>query len=456
MVTNASSVPSHYGSPLLPPPADQVLTPLPPLLSHPMLPDYILTIIGPIIAYWALSITFEIFDYFDWFARYRIHTPVEVTMRNRVGKKEVAWWVFIQQVLQMGFAYVLSYLEGEEMTGFEQMEQYEMYLRVIGVEGLLVKGLTLFGINGVGLEQKIGRGIVGLGGLVTGLEVVGLGGIAEGITGDWRMDVASVLYWYIAPAMRLWVALFILDTWQYFLHRLMHTVPALYRAIHSHHHRLYCPYAFGALYNHPIEGFLMDTIGAGLAFKLSGMGQQGGLFFFTFSTLKTVDDHCGYKLPWDPLQWAFWNNAEYHDIHHQSWGIKTNFSQPFFICWDRWLNTQWIGSPKSTEERYRKSREVVNRMARQEKQVIESEDSGSGEDVPITTTMTSTANGTVVMNGGVEKILINGGKELKGILPEEDSGWDDNSSDGSGEISLVGGTKQEQRELRSRRAAAAR
>lgn len=95
-------------------------------------------------------------------------------------------------------------------------------------------------------------------------------------------------------------------------------------------------------------------------------------------------------------------------------------------------------------------------MVSQEKQVVESEDSGSSEDVPVAATMTSTANGTIVMSGGVEKILINGGKELKGILPEEDSGWDDNSSDGSGEISLVGGTKQEQRELRSRRAAAAR
>lgn len=97
-------------------------------------------------------------------------------------------------------------------------------------------------------------------------------------------------------------------------------------AIHSHHHRLYCPYAFGALYNHPVEGFLMDTIGAGMSFKISGMTQRGGLFFFIFSTLKTVDDHCGYKLPWDPLQWLFWNNAEYHDIHHQSWGIKVRYN----------------------------------------------------------------------------------------------------------------------------------
>ena len=97
---------------------------------------------------------------------------------------------------------------------------------------------------------------------------------------------------------------------------------------HSRHHRLYVPYAFGALYNHPFEGLLMDTIGAGLGYKLSGMRTRGGMFFFAFSTMKTVDDHCGYSLPWDPLQKMFWNNAGYHDVHHQSWGIKVVPSSP--------------------------------------------------------------------------------------------------------------------------------
>lgn len=41
------------------------------------------------------------------------------------------------------------------------------------------------------------------------------------------------------------------------------------------------------------------------------------------------------------------NNAEYHDIHHQSWGIKTNFSQPFFTVWDRALGTIWSGGDVS-------------------------------------------------------------------------------------------------------------
>ena len=56
------------------------------------------------------------------------------------------------------------------------------------------------------------------------------------------------------------------------------------------------------------------------------MTQQGAFFFFLFSTFKTVDDHCGYKLPWDPLQLVFSNNAEYHDIHHQGWGIKVRLA----------------------------------------------------------------------------------------------------------------------------------
>ena len=231
MTTRMSSQPFYYGSPLLPPPDDPVLTPLPALLSHPLFPDWVLTIIAPLIAYWALSITFEIFAYFDLFARYRLHTPLEVTMRNRVGKKEVVWWVIIQQVLQTGFAYILSYLDGEEMTGFEQKEQYELYLRVVGAEGLLVKGLMFLGIDGLRLEQKIGSGFVEFGSLLKGMNAIGFDSLIAKASGDWRMDIAAVLYWYIFPAMRLWLALFILDTWQYFMHRLMHTVPALYSII---------------------------------------------------------------------------------------------------------------------------------------------------------------------------------------------------------------------------------
>lgn len=98
----------------------------------------------------------------------------------------------------------------------------------------------------------------------------------------------------------------------------------------------------------------MDTLGASIAYKLAGMNTRQGMVFFTGSTFKTVDDHCGYALPWDPLQHITSNNAGYHDVHHQSWGIKTNFSQPFFTFWDRLLGTVWTGGDVST--RYERSR----------------------------------------------------------------------------------------------------
>lgn len=132
-------------------------------------------------------------------------------------------------------------------------------------------------------------------------------------------------------------------------HQLTH--PA---TLHSRHHRLYVPYAYGALYNHPLEGFLLDTLGGGLAFKIAGMTTRQGMWFFTCSTIKTVDDHCGYAFPWDPLQHLTENNAAYHDVHHQSWGIKSNFSQPFFTFWDRLLGTTWTGGDVSA--RYERSR----------------------------------------------------------------------------------------------------
>ena len=156
-----------------------------------------------------------------------------------------------------------------------------------------------------------------------------------------------------------------MDTWQYFLHRLFHTNQFLYRNFHSVHHRLYVPYAFGALYNHWFEGLLLDTLGAAIAHTLSRMTVRQGILLFTFSTLKTVDDHCGYSFPFDPFQLFFPNNSTYHDVHHrvrvlyslnmcdadvpwvQVWGIKYNFSQPFFVHWDSILRTRYTGEKNS-------------------------------------------------------------------------------------------------------------
>ncbi|XP_078432765.1 sphingoid base hydroxylase 1 [Wolffia australiana] len=135
------------------------------------------------------------------------------------------------------------------------------------------------------------------------------------------------------------VAMVILDTWQYFMHRYMHINKFLYKHIHSKHHMLVVPYAFGALYNHPVEGLLLDTAGGAISFLASGMTPRAAIFFFSFATIKTVDDHCGLCVPWNIFHKLFGNNSAYHDIHHQLYGNKYNFSQPFFVVWDKILGT---------------------------------------------------------------------------------------------------------------------
>jgi len=136
-----------------------------------------------------------------------------------------------------------------------------------------------------------------------------------------------------------------MDTWEYFLHRLFHTNKFLYRHFHSVHHRLYVPYAFGALYNHWFEGLLLDTVGAGISHGLSFMTIRQGIFLFTFSTIKTVDDHCGYALPFDPLQWLFPNNASYHDVHHQ---VRTSVCSHFCVCAQHTMHVYRPGGSSTT------------------------------------------------------------------------------------------------------------
>ncbi|GMI75354.1 sphingoid base hydroxylase 2 [Hibiscus trionum] len=144
------------------------------------------------------------------------------------------------------------------------------------------------------------------------------------------------------------IAMFVLDTWQYFMHRYFHHNKFLYRRFHSHHHRLVVPYAFGAIYSHPLEAFLFDIIGGALSYSISGMSPRTSIYFFSFATVKSVDDHCGVWLPGNLFHILFNNNSAYHDVHHHLCGGKYNFSQPFFVMWDRIMGTYM---PYSLEKR---------------------------------------------------------------------------------------------------------
>ncbi|KAJ5592118.1 hypothetical protein N7537_009022 [Penicillium hordei] len=329
------------------------------------LPDNILSLILPVAAYWGLSMIYHFLDVNDYFVEYRLHTPAEVLKRNKVTRWEVVRDVVLQQLIQTVAGFAFLYFDAEETVGREEYDVAVWAQRLRIAQKAVPSLLALVGVDAIRLGKSVSQnGYTMLAGALAGGSYPGvtqsiiLGNGAKAVApafASWELAVAGFIYWYFVPTLQFVLAICIVDTWQYFLHRAMHMNRWLYATFHSRHHRLYVPYAFGALYNHPVEGFLLDTAGTGIGFLVSGMNTRQAMWFFTMSTIKTVDDHCGYAFPWDPLQHFTSNNAAYHDIHHQSWGIKTNFSQPFFIFWDRLLGTRWTGEVKLRYERAREN-----------------------------------------------------------------------------------------------------
>jgi sphinganine C4-monooxygenase len=297
-------------------------TTLSPLI--PGFPDKYALLLLPVIAYWTFSLIFHFCDEYGFLSKYKLHTPAEFLKRNRVSVRDVVKEVLMQHTMQTVLGGIVAYYEPNELTGCEDQDIWSLALRIRSVLSLIsnagiiitIPSMSSRSFSGIPILDGLTKLPVPLSTLETTSTIASLSAV--------DILLAKALYWLIIPAFQYALAAFFVDTWQYAIHRVMHSYPFMYRTFHSRHHRLYVPYAFGALYNHPLEGFVEDTIGSLLAFKLSRMSVRQGIWFFTLSTLKTVDDHSGFKLPWDPLQWVTDNNAYYHDIHHQSWGMKVS------------------------------------------------------------------------------------------------------------------------------------
>ncbi|WFD45161.1 sphingolipid C4-monooxygenase [Malassezia psittaci] len=274
--------------------------------------DKDLSLILPLLVYWTTSLAYHALDTWQprWSERYRMHAPEQLSKRNRVKMSRVLQMVVLQHIMQTILGYLV--LDDTPHLGPYRTDVYPE-VAVMQIASCLRQFFTW--ISGADLSR----------------------------TADiFTVRGSIALYWWGIPWVQFWGACLIMDAWQYMLHRLMHEVRFLYRHLHSHHHRLYVPYAFGALYNHPIEGLLLDTAGAAIAQWCSLLNLRQTMVFFTLSTYKTVSDHCGYAFPWyyHPFHLLFPNNAEYHDVHHQSQGLRYNYSQPFFVHFDTLLGTR--------------------------------------------------------------------------------------------------------------------
>ena len=316
----------------------------------PGVSDKYLSLALPIVVYWVVSLFYHALDtlQLSFTEQYRLHESDEVTKRNRVSVTRVIVMVVVQQLIQTILGLLLL---DDDAVGLQQTFA-DHPARILAIAASL-RSYTAK-VFGASLEPTLTKLV--------------LGG-HDGLAAAWW------LYWWGIPTAQFWFAFFVMDAWQYTLHRLFHESRFLYRHFHSHHHRLYVPYAFGALYNHPVEGLLLDSAGAAISHAAALMTVRQGILLFTFSTVKTVADHGGYAFPWylDPLHLVFPNCAEYHDVHHQMTGLRYNYSQPFFVHFDVLFGT------RISADKFQKMKKLAEQKRTAEKKGVVIEPNGSAQ-----------------------------------------------------------------------------
>jgi len=215
----------------LPPLPAYTLKPVQPLL--PWVSDICVSATLPVIAYWILSMVFHYIDVKDLFPHYRLHTPAEITARNHVSRYEVARDVIIQQILQIVVGALLGVTEPEDMYGKEEYDVAVWATRLRLAQRALPQLLGFIGLNAAAISKNLSPAHPVLAGVFAGgrYPLMKLGTDATGAVpafAAWEMLLAKTIYWYLIPAVRFGVAIFLLDTWQYFLHRAMHMNKWLY------------------------------------------------------------------------------------------------------------------------------------------------------------------------------------------------------------------------------------
>lgn len=197
MAVNASI---EYDYPPLP---SYTLTPRPPLLAP--IPDNILALILPIVAYWGLSMVYH---------------------------------VILQQVIQTLAGMVVGYFDDVEYIGREEYDVAMWARRLRLAQKAIPRLLAVFGVDAFGLSRSLSQnGHAILAGVLAGGQYPGVtqsfvmdSGIEAVVPAftNWELSMASLIYWYFIPAVQFTVGVFIVDTWQYFLHRAMHLNRWLY------------------------------------------------------------------------------------------------------------------------------------------------------------------------------------------------------------------------------------
>ena len=218
----------------LPPLPAYTLRPEQPLL--PFISDAYLSLLLPVLAYWIVSLFFHLIDTYDIFPQYRLHTPAELLKRNHASRWDVFRDVIIQQVVQTIFGMVVAAFEPEYMVGKGDYDIAVWAQRIRVAQRSLPLALSLVGINAGEIGKRMADSRPILAGALAGgqypflQQVVHINGetVLAPSFANWEMQAAQLMYWFLVPAAQFLVAIVIVDTWQYFLHRGMHMNHFLY------------------------------------------------------------------------------------------------------------------------------------------------------------------------------------------------------------------------------------
>jgi Delta7-sterol 5-desaturase len=129
------------------------------------------------------------------------------------------------------------------------------------------------------------------------------------------------------------------DAYFYWVHRLMHHIPWLWR-VHATHHRSYNPTPWTAYAFDPGEALIHGLFTP--VFLAIVPVHVGVLFAFTaHMMLRNAIGHCGYEV--FPKGWVdhpvlgLVTSVTHHDMHHPH--APRNFGL-YFTWWDRWMGTE--------------------------------------------------------------------------------------------------------------------
>lgn len=135
------------------------------------------------------------------------------------------------------------------------------------------------------------------------------------------------------------------DLGHYWMHRLLHSHPTLYKSIHKQHHKFLHPSAQVAFYINPIDLALSYTIPVAFAMYMIPLTPNEFACTSTYLTYQEIGGHLGKKMAptssfaqciWLPRIWNIQLYTEDHDLHHSHFNY--NYSKRFTL-WDKVFGT---------------------------------------------------------------------------------------------------------------------